>query len=356
MADDTKPDIQEDWDKLPLDPDAADDWDDIPPPPVEKKGPASSTSTALEKVSPAEDYFEAQTDRLNKLGNGKQSLTAPEAADDDFDSPADEIPPETPDDFEVPPVEDDPLPDDDDFDAAAESAPEEPPVADEEEIPLPNISEPKPPSKKVELDIEGMQFKADQPPAEEEPEEDPEEGEPEPPREAAPPKAEEPAAPEGPSLRRKIPRLKLLLIVGPALLLLLGLVFGLMALFSDPEPVYVPPPPPDISPELPLREATAGEMRLESFYVSFPGRANDTIIELSLILHYNDTPDALLIRDKLTPLRDIIYRVAQGKGSLIITDSTLQGVLREELRERANLLLGGEYISYVQIDQIRILQ
>lgn len=380
MAEDKKPDVQEDWDNLPLDPDAADDWDDIPPPAAEK-APVAATSTALEKVSPAEDYYEAQSGRhKNDEGSADDQPYAPppdgNAAgpepEDDFDAP-DEAPPESadfdtpgeapeeaPDDADAPEP-----PDEDDFDApdfAAPPAPAEgdaPEAAEDETIPMPNISEPKPPTKKVELDIEGMQFKEDEPPSEAPatpaataaPEEKA------PPKAAAPPPKEEAAAPEaGPKIRRKIPRLKLLLIVVPALLIVGGLIFGLLALFSEPDTSELPPPPPVFSPDLPPREAVLGEMRLESFYISFPGRSNDTIIELSLVLHYNDSPDALLIRGKMTDLRDIIYRVTQGRGSLIITDSELQRGLREELRERANALLGGDYISYVQIDQIRILQ
>ncbi len=143
--------------------------------------------------------------------------------------------------------------------------------------------------------------------------------------------------------------------VVPALLILLGLAFGAYKLFS-PSAKDIPAPPPIISPDLPAHDPIPGEMPLDSFYINFPGRPNDTIIELSIVLHYNDSPDESLIRDSLVTLRDIIYRVTQGKGSLVITDNELQRALREELRERINAVLGGERVSYVQINQIRILQ
>ncbi|UQZ89944.1 hypothetical protein C4J81_12280 [Deltaproteobacteria bacterium Smac51] len=302
-----------------------------------------------------------------------ETLDSPASAPDDgFDST--DVPPTSlEDDFDSPISNDDqdpvgvpsaaesldtdaPADDDDDFAAIMKGESAQSPAVEDEDIPFPNVSEPKPPTKKVELDIDGIFPDEDEEPSTEpEDEAAPEEEEEDIP-EDVPAEEEEAENVEVELVRKKVPKIKLLLIIIPAVLILAGLVFGVYKLFiAKDEPEYVPPPL-TISPNLPVREPHPGELRLESFYINFPGRPNDTIVEVSMVLHFEDTADELAIVDGLVTIRDIIYRITQSKGNQIITNSELQRALREELRTRANLALGGDHVSYVQINQIRILQ
>ncbi|MDR2946850.1 MAG: hypothetical protein LBV79_08910 [Candidatus Adiutrix sp.] len=226
----------------------------------------------------------------------------------------------------------------------AAAAPEPPPQMPEVELNIEDLS-----TKKVELDIDGIFLESAEAgaPAADEPQ-----PEPEPTAQATEKPAE--AAPPPEPVKRKIPKAKLLLIAVPALLLLLGLLFGAYTLFfaEEEKPVVRET---IISPEAPPRDPEPGDMPVETLYVGFPGPQGDTLVEILVVLHYNDLPDRALITDRLPTLRDIIYRAVQGKGAAMVSDGEIQRVLREELAVSLNQALGREAVNYVQITQIRIL-
>jgi|GEM_PF-5019844 len=206
------------------------------------------------------------------------------------------------------------------------------------------------PTKKVELDIEGIFLEDhDPPPAEEEP------PEPEPQVEAAPPAAV-PAAPEEPPAPKKIPKLKLLMVLAPALLLVCGLGFGVYKLFFSSPSAEEGPAPLVIDPAVPQREPQPGSLDLGVFYVNFPGERGETIMEMTVVLHYRDLPNRAAIEARLPLVRDIIYLVTQGQGSQVISNGESQRLLRQLAAEQINAALGGEHIEYLQLSQIRILQ
>ena len=204
-------------------------------------------------------------------------------------------------------------------------------------------------TKKVELDIDGIFLES----AEEEPP-PVEELEPEPETPAPPepePKVETPPEP----LTKRIPRVKLLLIALPTLAAALGLVFGVYKLFFSSKEDPGAAREQVIDPRVPPRDPQPGEMPLEAFYISFPGSQGDTLVEMTVVLYYNDFPDQAAVGEQLATVRDLIFRAAQGKGSQVISDGEMQKALREELAANINLALGREAVSYVQITQIRIL-
>jgi len=154
----------------------------------------------------------------------------------------------------------------------------------------------------------------------------------------------------------KIPKYKLLIIVIPSILVLLGLTFGIYKLFfSSPAP-QEKPKVLIINPEVPPRELVPGEMALSPFYLTYPTSSGETVVEMSVILHYNDKTDIMVIDQNLTALRDAIFRLSSGKGAGLISDGETQRILRQELTEICNKILGAQRVSYVQINQLRILQ
>ena len=379
MADDKKPEPNlDDWDSLPLDPDS-DDWDDPPAAKPAASAPTPPPDDDLDDEPPVAPPAEPESapDTL------PDDFDLPEPTADDFDAPAD-LPP---DDFDLP----DPAPADD-FDAPVDEpkmpAPVLPPItaADDEtdesdddfgahlaalsidehfppdggDAPPASPVEPEPAqdeepaTKKVELDIEGIFLDDHEEPSDSDGDM-PDDGGPE---EAPPVEAEAPppAPPEAPAEegKKKIPRLKLLLIVGPAVLILAALGLGAYKLFfaAEPEP---PPPPLVIDPRPPHRDPAPGDMELNPFYVNFPGSPNETIVEMQVVLHYPDLPNKMVIDEKMPVIRDIIFRITQSKGAQVISNGELQRSLRQELADQANLALGGEHITYVQINQFRIL-
>lgn len=229
----------------------------------------------------------------------------------------------------------------DDAFAAIEGRPAPPPPMPEAGLDLDELT-----TKKVELDIDGIFLDS----AEEETPEEPA-TEPEPP-------APEPAAvveePPLEPVKKKIPKLKLLIIVVPALLVALVLIFGIYKFFLAKEDVaevreLV------IDPRVPPRDPVPGELSMEAFYIGFPGSQGDTLVEMTVVLHYNDVTDKALIEERLPAVRDLIFRATQGKGSQVISDGEIQKGLRQELADNINLALGRASVSYVQITQIRIL-
>ena len=417
MADEKKPADIDDWDSLPLEP-GGDDWDDIPPavlPPPDASEPAPPTD-APEAPPPPEAIAVSQPEDFETAVSEFPDDLLPDEPEEafaaDFDLP--DEPPDSP-----PPRAEEPAPDipaesgealeaaelDEDF----ESLPEIPLEAfgNDLDLPVSGGRAPVPPSykknnfppeededfnarlstlaideafagltddqpepaavpeageddgppvpTKVELDLEGIFLDdvAESPEPEKEPEPAPP-AETEPaeisPAESAP--AEEATAP------RKRPRLKILLIIGPAVLGLLGLSFGVYKLFfSAPadeggEAVQVlvidPLPPP--------REPEPGALDLAPFFINFQASRPEIIMEMRVVLHYNDLPDKHLIEEKMPLVRDIIFRLTQNKGRQVVTSGDLQRELRQELTEAINASLDGEKLSYVQISQMQLLQ
>lgn len=208
------------------------------------------------------------------------------------------------------------------------------------------------PTKKVELDIEGIFLEDHEPPTAEMELPEPEPQLPEEPSlpETPPPVAEEAPAP------KKIPKIKLLMLLVPALLLVCGLGLGFYKLFFSSSPGPEGPAPLVIDPTVPPRDPQPGSLDLGAFYINFPGERGETIMEMTVVLHYKDLPDRAAIEARLPLVRDIIYLVTQGQGSQVISNGEAQRLLRQAAAEQANAALGGDHIDYVQISQIRILQ
>lgn len=260
--------------------------------------------------------------------------------------------------------------------AGPESAPDSP-EADSIAADLEDIS-----NQKVELDIEGIFLDDGQ---KETSEEDEAEAAPEP-EETPAPQPEEPSEenllklaeaaaalekPRGlkgllftlkalPGSLKQIPKTKLLIIAVPALLIVLGLGFGLYKLvFSGGGDEEKTVAELIIDPAVPPREPEPGIIDLDPFYISFPAGAGagETVVEMSLSLHYNDLPDRLALEDRLPAVRDLIYRAAQAKGEQLASSGEVQRVLREELLPLLNALAGSDDgLDYVQLVQIRILR
>lgn len=390
MADDRKPDLNlDDWDSIPLDP-AADDWDDTPaaapsaPPPVPPEPEIVidfDMPESLDALAGADDQTDSVEVEPIDFDSALAGFETPDLPPDDvpgssapaaeafdpfeqitIDHPISEtvlIPPRPP--VAPPPASPANLgagkPEelDENFDAhlgagdidrafaAIEGPATPPPEMHEADLNFDELT-----TKKVELDIDGIFLESaePEPPAAPEPEPEPEPEPPAPPE----PKAEQPLEP----VKRKIPKPKLLLIAVPAVLLAMGLIFGVYKIFFSKEQVPVVRELA-IDPRVPPRDPEPGEMSLEAFYVGFPGSQGDTLVEMTVVLHYNDFPDKAAVEERLATVRDLIFRGAQSKGSRVISDGEMQKVLREEMTANINLALGREAVSYVQITQIRIL-
>lgn len=378
MAEDKKLDLNlDDWDSIPLDPDA-DDWDDLPasappsppPPPVPTLAEEPEPDTIVDFDLPENSDFFSKPDKADETPDAAsgapderhldafetpEAAPAPavdKAAGNDSGPIAAPAPPR-------PPVQavgvDDADQTEDDFDAHLGANDIENAFAAMERrtAPPPEIPEAEPDfedltTKKVELDIDGIFFDGtgDDAPTEPEPEPEPE-----------PPAAEQPALEEPPPepVGKKIPIVKLLIIVIPALLFLSGAAFGLYKLFFSSSGASPAAREAVIDPRVPPRDPVPGEMPLEPFYIAFPGSQGDTLVEMAIVLHYNDFPDKAAVGEGLVTVRDLIFRAVQGKGSRIISDGEMQKALREELAADINLALGREAVSYVGITQIKIL-
>ena len=213
-----------------------------------------------------------------------------------------------------------------------------------------------PQPEKVELDIEGMFME------EPEGEAPPEDGQ-EPPSELSPDdklleelllnKDKEATENQG---RTMVAKRKRLLIIVPAAIVILS-ILGLIVKFVFFSPAEVIAPVTlIISPDAPPRDAVSGELALDPLYINFPGIKHETIVEMSLIIYFNDFPSRDVINNNLSTIRDIIFRITQSKGSEIIANGEMQQLLRQQLQDNINQTLGNKHISYIQIGQIRILQ
>ena len=414
MADTKKPDLNlDDWDSIPLDP-AADDWDDPPaaapfapppadppaepaaPEPVTEAQPAPEPEIVIDFDIPESlDAFSEPDDEAGSFeeaaattdfGSLLTDFEAPDTPPDDAFGPAAPAAEsaEAFDPFESieaeasslesapaplpPPVDspnfsqfgagesEEPEESEEDYDAhlgatdideafasiKVPAAP--PPEMHEADLNFDDLT-----TKKVELDIDGIFLESaeEQAPPAEEPEPEPEF--------PAPPEPAPTIETEHEPPKKRIPRVKLLLIVVPALVVALGLVFGVYKLFFSSKQDPGAARELVIDPRVPPRDPQPGEMPLEAFYIGFPGNQGDTLVEMTVVLHYNDFPDKAVVGEQLGTVRDLIFRAAQGKGSQVISDGEMQKALREELAANINLALGHEAVSYVQITQIRIL-
>ena len=310
MAADNQKDINlDDWDSLPLD-SASDDWDNSP-----------ASGDDFNKPAPGDDFNSPAPD---------DDFNSP-APDDDFNKPA-------PDDAEA----NTPATLDNDFGNLLQGESQAVPTPQEDE----DFTVVK--SEKVELDIEGM-FAED-------PEDDPTE-------EMSDPSPidddDEPLVVAPPPIskgRTMVARRKLLLITVPVaigVISLLGLIVKFV-FFSPSESAA--PVTLIISPDAPPREAISGELALDPLYINFPGAKQETIVELSIIIYFDDSPSLNVINNNMSTVRDIIFRITQSKGREIIANGEMQQLLRQQLQDSINKTLGEGHISYIQIGQIRILQ
>jgi len=254
-----------------------------------------------------------------------------------------------------------PPPDPEDESSEGESPESEPPEDESPDSEPDATPHPIPP--KVELDIEGIfldELISHPPQDAEAAAEEPAPAAKKTPAPPAPAAAEKPASPapapaeEPPEAapHHKVPFLKLLTLVVPAILILIGLGWAVHRLF-----IHTPPPPPQvlvIDPSLPPHEPEPGEVPLKPFYINFAGEP-EVIVEMSAVLYYNDISDRELIVENLPSVREVIFRITRSKGSEVVTNGGIQRALRQELLQAANEVLGAKAISYVQLTQFRIL-
>ncbi|MGL4208417.1 MAG: flagellar basal body-associated FliL family protein, partial [Candidatus Adiutrix sp.] len=374
---------------LPLDPEA-DDWDKQPARTAPNQGAnpiGSPETTASLPLAPLPSHLDATEDPLASQLEAQSELMPPketpptivsETTLDDFDEQIDaslndlteggpdlatvpksevqgqenlaEPPPPGPAPTEVAPSE-----------AVSGETPQASDLADEGALAnqLPeNAPDLVPPTKteevakkKVELDIEGIFLEEDE--TKDDPSLTP----------LATEETTEPPAPEAepqgaPVVTvKQTSKLKKMIIIGPALLVVLAILFFAFRFFISP-PKSTGPVSPTQLVEIkgPPKVATPGEMLLNAFYINFPGRTEDIIIEMSVIIHYNDGPDQVFIENRITAIRDVIFRVTQGFGPSVVNDSGVQRALRQELLELSNAVLDTPRISYIQISRLRVLR
>jgi len=408
MADERKKDpTLDDWNSLPLDP-TADDWDDEPakPGPTAEPGPADEPAKPAEPAKaaapdkPADDWDEApaEPDKPTEPGQAAEPDKPAEpgqAAEPDEpaepgqaaepDKPAEPGQAAEPGEPAEPGQAAEPDKPADADEAPGPAAPPEDQASESaSEAEAPGTSEaapggpageednseaagadqsdeaPEPLPQKVELDIEGgfLEDLASMFPKDSRPEQPEAQDAPEAPKPAAPPPpktapAPKPAQPplEPPPKPRS--RLKFLALLPPILMLLGGLGWFAHQHFNQ-----APPPPPPvlvIDPTVPPRgELEPGEMLLKPFYINFAGQP-ETIVEMTVMLYYNDTPDRELIEANLPVVREVVFRLTRNKGRQVVTNANLQRALRRELVKETNAALGAEAVSYIQLTQFRIL-
>ena len=338
----------EDWDNLPLDPNF-DDWDDEP---AAQTAPAE-LPTEEAAVPPAENKPKMEHD---------EDFDGP--PHDDFDSP----PPVATIDFETELAaltkdEDDSAGHNEEQTAAA---PEAAAIPAEETSDPPGIDLTDDDSllpKKVELDLDDATLPQSVDDGPEELDEPPVEESTDSPIETPPGgiKTEPETPQEVPVKKRRIPKLKMLIIIGPIVLVLFALLFTAYKLFFSASPEEESPPAAPLKIEQPLPpplEPEPGELTLPPFFINLEAKnpkAPETVIELVVVLQYADKADEKTINNNIIVIRDIIFRLVHSKEPKLVGDSQEQSQLKLELTELINKALGSPIVTAVRFISLRTI-
>jgi flagellar basal body-associated protein FliL len=159
------------------------------------------------------------------------------------------------------------------------------------------------------------------------------------PEEALEPEDEIDAAPLAQPTVKKVPKYKMFIVLGTLGLVVLGMAFAVWRIFirsastaPQSRPFVVAPDPLTYS-----REPMPGEMPLERFYISLSdGAEAAAVVEMEIILHYRDTPDAALIASEIILIRDLIYRLAKATGPALLSDQDVRRQLQADLLHTLN--------------------
>jgi flagellar basal body-associated protein FliL len=160
---------------------------------------------------------------------------------------------------------------------------------------------------------------------------------------------------------RKVSKFKLLFLIAPIVVGVLGLAIGIYEIFiKSPPQVLTPLIVLDPNQKL---DPVPAEMTLDSFYLSLddPQSSNPSVAELEIILHYNDSLDAHVINQNMVVLRDFIFRISKSTGSSLLSDPNVRRQLQADLLTTLNELpffKSNEeeertVLSYVQISRLR---
>ncbi|MDR1577227.1 MAG: hypothetical protein LBT86_03200 [Deltaproteobacteria bacterium] len=186
--------------------------------------------------------------------------------------------------------------------------------------------------KKVELDLDGIYNEAKKeadnlsPEATRIPEEVPSQPE---------EKAVEPPAPDNskPPVV-KFARYKVAIFISIVMVAVAGLSFGVYRIFFN-KPVEAPPPkveyeiPDDIARP---RVRVPGVLTMDRFYISLGEEPNRVLVEMEIILHYQDDSIVQIINSELVVVRDLIFRLTRAMKPSIINE------MEERRQLQANLL------------------
>jgi flagellar basal body-associated protein FliL len=216
--------------------------------------------------------------------------------------------------------------------------------------------------KKVELDLDGIFNEAKKeaenlsPEATRLPEEAPAAEKPA----AAPQPAPAPAA-DAKSKVVRVSRFKLGILVGLIAASLGGLVFGIyMIFFPKTPPAPVPPPPEIIRDDLAqTREKLPGTLPLDRFYITLGRDEAAVVVEMEIILHYQDDLVVSVIQDDIVRIRDLIFRLTRASSPSILTEMEERRQLQANLLTTLNNLdilhsdPQNPALSYVQISLLK---
>ncbi|MDR2460671.1 MAG: hypothetical protein LBE38_07820 [Deltaproteobacteria bacterium] len=158
---------------------------------------------------------------------------------------------------------------------------------------------------------------------------------------------------------RKVSKLKLLFLVLPIAVGVIGLLLGIYEIFIKKPPASEQVPLVLIDPLDSAQEP--GDMTLERFYITLDDvdGKGPLVVELEIILFYSDRLDVGLIRSNLVTLRDIIYRITKSTGSKVLTDNNVRRQLQADLLTTLNQIIpfnetaGHQVLSFVQISSLR---
>ncbi|MDR1871603.1 MAG: flagellar basal body-associated FliL family protein [Deltaproteobacteria bacterium] len=172
-----------------------------------------------------------------------------------------------------------------------------------------------------------------------------------------------PITPEttGPSHPVKFARYKLFIFIGLIVVAVAGLGFGVYRIFLR-SPVEEPPPKEEFVIEDDLavvRVKTPGVFTLDRFYVSLGEEPDKTVVEMEIILHYQDEPVVEVIKTEMVMIRDLIYRLTKSMSPSMLTEMDERRQLQANLLTTLNSLPSfmsdpaDPALTYVQISLLK---
>jgi flagellar basal body-associated protein FliL len=159
----------------------------------------------------------------------------------------------------------------------------------------------------------------------------------------------------------KVARYKLFIFIGVIVVAVAGLGFGVYRIFLR-SPVEQPPPKEEIVIEDDLavvRVKNPGVFTLDRFYISLGEDPDKAVVEMEIILHYQDDPVVDIIKAEMVMVRDLIYRLTKSMKPTMLTE------IEERRQLQANLLMtlnslpsfmsdpADPAITYVQISLLK---